>query len=69
MRLREIPNKPISVENKFDLVIKVGEEESICVNCDLPKCNGECKRYREKLKELKKKNGNAYIKKHCPTSL
>ena len=57
MRLREIPNKPISEENKFDFVIKVGEEERICVNCDLPakKCNGECKRYYEEIKKLKQK--------------
>lgn len=69
MTLAEIPKRPIVMVDSYDLVIKVGEEEGICVNCDLPKCNGECKRYREKLKELKKKNGNTCIKKHCPTSL
>jgi hypothetical protein len=59
---------PLSIGD-YGWQIKVGEEERICVDCNLPKCNGECKRYREKLKELKEKNGNTYIKKHCPTSL
>ena len=39
------------------LVFKVGEEESICTDCNLPvkKCNGDCKRFREEFKKLKKK--------------
>lgn len=39
------------------LVFKVGEEESICTDCNLPvkKCNGDCKRFREGFKKLKKK--------------
>lgn len=39
------------------LVFKVGEEESICTDCNLPvkKCNGDCKRFREEMKKLKNK--------------
>lgn len=39
------------------LVFKVGEEESICTDCNLPvkKCNGDCKRFKEEMKKLKKK--------------
>ena len=39
----------------------IGEKESICIDCKLPKkkCNGDCKRYKELYKKLKgeKENG------------
>lgn len=41
------------------------EEAEICLNCDLPKCKGDirgCKRYREKVEEIKQKNGIKRIK-------
>ena len=55
--MREIDltkKQPSSLGDDY-LVFEVGEEESICVNCNLPaeKCNGECKRYRAEMKKLR----------------
>ena len=47
--------QPLSLGNDC-LVFKVGEEEDICVSCNLPakKCNGDCKRYKEEMEKLKR---------------
>lgn len=46
---------PLTLGND-SLIFRVGEEESICVNCDpKKKCKGDCKRFREELKKLKNK--------------
>ncbi|MBR2870072.1 MAG: hypothetical protein IKB98_01640 [Clostridia bacterium] len=48
--------QPLSLGDNA-LTFKVGEEESICTDCNLPvkKCNGDCKRFKEEFKKLKKK--------------
>ena len=57
--MREISitkRQPLSLGDDC-LIFRVGEEESICTDCNLPvkKCNGNCKRFREEMKKLKKK--------------
>ena len=57
--MREISitkRQPLSLGDNT-LTFKVGEEESICTDCNLPvkKCNGDCKRFREEMKKLKLK--------------
>ena len=42
--------------SKFDSAIVDKDEADFCLNCTKPKCNGECKEYREFMKE-KKRNG------------
>ena len=50
-----VRRQPLSLGDDC-LVFRVGEEEGICVNCDpKKKCNGDCKRFREEMKKLKKK--------------
>ena len=51
-----VRRQPLSLGDDC-LVFRVGEEESICTDCNLPvkKCNGDCKRFREEMKKLKKK--------------
>lgn len=50
-----VRRQPLSLGDDC-LMFKVGEEESICVNCDPKKnCNGDCKRFREEFKKLKNK--------------
>lgn len=51
-----INRQPLSLGDDC-LVFKVGEEESICTDCNLPekKCNGDCKRFKEEFKKLKNK--------------
>ena len=56
MREQSVVRKqPLSLGND-SLIFKVGEEENICVSCNLPvkKCNGDCKRFKEEIKKLKK---------------
>lgn len=52
--------KPFKL-SKFDSAIVDKDEADFCLNCTKPKCNGECKEYREFMKE-KKKNGK---KRNC----
>ena len=57
MRQQSIVRKqPLSLGDDC-LVFKVGKKESICTDCNLPvkKCNGDCKRFKEEMKKLKKK--------------
>lgn len=57
MRQQSIVKRhPLSLGDN-GLVFKVGEEESICTDCNLPvkKCNGDCKHFREEMKKLKLK--------------
>lgn len=47
---------PLTLGNE-SLIFRIGEEESICTNCNLPvkKCNGDCKRFKAEIKKLRAK--------------
>ena len=42
--------------HQIDLATVDKDEADFCLNCTKPKCNGECKEYREFMRE-KKRNG------------
>lgn len=60
MRVQPLTKRQPKTIGETIAIYRTTPETEICLNCDIKKCNGECKRYTSEMKKLKKqkKDGN-----------